>query len=223
MSKARKFDRKRLKAILETYGASLRSFDGLWAGCYEQRLAAHSLEQLDAFYSLLFAPGQSLEKAAATCPPWPPGTPDAGEPPKEHVLQRTHQRIQSERTLGILIMEEQAAARFMKMAEKYLPKHLLTATQRIMMTLAQEVMKAKLDGLPVSQQLGPVDRLVKGSKLALRERDQALKKRKLQEDGKKQKALEKKNAETAKEPAPGGEGGIPPEVMEKIEKELKLL
>lgn len=220
MSKAKKFDRKRLKAILETYGASLRSFDGLWAGCYEQRLAAHSLEQLDAFYSLLFAPGQSLEKAAAICPPWPPGTADAGEPPKVHVLHRTHRRIQSERSLGILV-QEKAAAKFMRMAEKYLPKNLLKATQGVMMRLAQEVMKAKLEGLPVSQQLGPVDRLVKGSKLVLREKDQALQKRKLQEDRKKQKALEKKNAEAAKEPEPGG--AVTKEALEELERDLKLL
>jgi hypothetical protein len=219
--KAKKFDRERLVEIVESYGGSMRTFDGLRPDCYEQKLAAHSLEQLDLAYSEIFVPGRNSEKAARKCPKWPPESHHAGERPGWRVVERIHFRIQTERALGVLVGEDEAAAKFMQMARKYLPKEIIAAVERIVGAMSQEVMAGKLRGIPVSEQLPPVDRLLTWEKMEQRSREGKLKEKKLKLEERRTRVLEKKSEETGKK----GEEGEPitKEGWEQVEKDLRLL
>jgi hypothetical protein len=221
MRKSKKFDRERLREILERYGGSLRSFDDLRPDAYEQKLAAQSLEQLDLLYSELFAPGRKLEEAGQACPPWPPGTPHAGQRPKRGLLDRIFKRIQTDRTLGMLVEETEYADKFMQVARRFLPKEQTEALDTMMTTISQEIMSAKMRAIPISQQLPPVDRLLTREKVAVRDRERELKEKRLKLEERKQRALEKKIEQTGKESTPGQ--AVTKEDWEEMERKLKLL
>ena len=221
MRTRKKFDRERLREIVESYGGDLRSFDELRPHSYEQALAGESLEQLDLFYSELFKPGRSLKKASQICPPWPRGTRQEGQRPQWEILARTFQRIQTERTLGVLCKEGEIGDQFMKVARRYLPEERTQALDALVTSVSQEMMAAKLAKIPVSQQLPPLDRLLTREKVAVREGERKLKERKLELESKKFKLAKKKVEEAGKEEGKGG--AITKEDWEQLEKDLKLL
>jgi len=221
MKKAKKFDRERLTEIVESYGGSMRTFDGLRPDSYEQKLAAHSLEQLDLAYSEIFVPGRNFKKAAAKCPIWPPRSRNAGKRPQWKLVERIHLRIQTERALGVLVGEDEAAAKFMQMARKYLPKEILATVERIIGAMSQEIMAGKLRGIPVSEQLPPVDRLLTWEKIEQRNREGKLKEKRLKLEERRTRVLEKKSEEPGKK---GEEGEpMPKEGWDQLEKDLRLL
>ncbi len=221
MKKAKKFDRKRLKEILESYEGSLHAFDELRPDCYEQEVAGHSLEQLDLLYSEIFAPGQSLEKATTKCPPWPKGSAHAGQPPGETVLRAIHDRFMTEQSLDVILAEKVRKERFMKAVAPLLSKELRQEVDRVLSELAQEVMSAKMQKIPIARQLPSVDRLISGEKLAQRGREGKLKEKRFKLEERRTRVLEKKSQETGKQ---GEEGGaITKEGWEQVEKDLRLL
>jgi hypothetical protein len=221
MSVTKKFDRKRLREIVESYDGSLRSFDELKPDCYEQQLAAESLEQLDLLYSELFAPGRSLETASQRCPPWPAGSKYAGQQPRRQMLAGIFKRFQTERTLGLLVKESENAEKFLRTAKRLLPKERLETLDSLMTTMSQEIMAAKLKEIPVSKQLPPLDRLLTREKVAVRERERELKEKKLELENKKFKWAKKKGEEGGKEE--GKAGAMTKEAWEELERDLKLI
>ena len=221
MRTRKKFDRERLREIVESYGGDLRSFDELRPYSYEQALAAESLEQLDLFYSEIFTPGRNLEKASESCPPWPRGSRFAGQQPQWRMLARIFQRIQTERTLGVLCQEGEIGDQFMKVARRYLPEERTEALDALVTSVSQEMMAAKLAKIPVSQQLRPLDRLLTREKVAVRERERELKEKKLELENKKFKLAKKKIEEAGK--GEGQAGAITKEGWEQLEKDLRLL
>ncbi len=90
---------------MEKYDGNMQMFESLKADCYEQKLAAHSLEELEAYYAAIFEPGAIAEKVAANCPPWPEGATDAGKPPQKNVVRGTLNRFKAEQGLEKLAME----------------------------------------------------------------------------------------------------------------------
>ena len=123
---AKKFDRKRLREIVESYGGNLRIVRrSCGADSYEQALAAQSLEELDVYLLGVFHAGaqpgegdeQELPALAA------PARRMRAQPPRQECWRDSYQRIQTERTLGVLVQEgEVGGDQFMKMAERYLPE-----------------------------------------------------------------------------------------------------
>ena len=220
MTTTKKFDRKRLKEILENYDGNLRMFDTLRSNSYEQVLAAHSLEDLDSFYSKMFAPGVSLKKAAATCPPWPCGE-NEGEPPCEAVLEKIAKRFKAERNLLKLTAVAEKAAIFRRIVKGLPPSEQLKMLDELITHEAQKAMAGALDGLPESERKGPVERLIARQKLSQREGDLGLKKKRLRLEAKKVKLLENKCAQDQKDKQP--EGTITKEGWEQLERELKLI
>jgi hypothetical protein len=109
MKTRKKFDRERLREILESYDGNLRMFETLRSNSYEHALAAHSLEELDMLYSKIFAPGVSLKDTAKSCPRWPDGTKRAGKRPKASLLENIHDRFMAERGLNALTVEAERA------------------------------------------------------------------------------------------------------------------
>jgi hypothetical protein len=107
------------------------------------------------------------------------------------------------------------------MARKYLPKEIIAAVERIVGAMSQEVMAGKLRGIPVSEQLPPVDRLLTWEKMEQRSREGKLKEKKLKLEERRTRVLEKKSEETGKK----GEEGEPitKEGWEQVEKDLRLL
>ena len=222
MRKARKFDRKRLRRILEYYDGNLRSFEDLRPDCYEQSVAGESLEQLDLLYSEIFAPGRSLEKAAATCPPWPKGTPHAGQQPKECILRSIFQRFKADYSLSQIVGVRQRVKHYREMLAALPPGEQTKFLDEMITELGQEMIVEKLEEMkPFCEQLGPMDRLLTREKIAVRDRALELEGKKLKLKEKKAKALEKKNAETAKEPEPGG--AVTKEQLQELERDLKLI
>jgi hypothetical protein len=221
MKTTKKFDRKRLRKILESYDGSLRMFETLRSDSYEQRLAANSLDDLELLYSKIFEPGVSLKNTVASCPVWPPGSPNEGERPRETLVQSIHARFMTERGLEDLTMASGTMDAFRR-AVKALPASArLRFLDQMLTVMGQEVVRAKIAGVPISEQLKPVDRMFAREKLALREGDLALKRKRLRLEGRKVKVLEKRGAAAEKSQANGGP--ITKEGWEQLERDLKLI
>jgi hypothetical protein len=217
----KKYNRERLREILEKYDGNMRMFETLRSNSYEHALAAHSLDDLELFYSKIFEPGVSLRKTAATCPPWPKGTRRADEPPKVTLLENIHNRFLAERGLAALTVESERADAYCR-AVKALPvEGQLRVLDMMLTTIGHEVISGKMAGLPISKQLQPVDRFVARQKLALREGDLVVKKKRLKLEERKVRVQEKKYQAEVKSQAP--EKTITKEGWEQIERDLKLL
>ncbi len=148
-------------AVLEAYGLNWKTFAALRSDSYEQQLAKSSLEDLDNFYSLIFAPGISLELKAQACPVWPPGTKYAGAKPSQAILSEVATRWNSERTLDVV-------AEVGKMMEQYHAKlsrtpgaEVSAVTDSLFAMLSQELLKSKLEGENLATKLKTMDRLLR--------------------------------------------------------------
>lgn len=163
MSKTKKFtdeDRRAITALLERCGSSWNSFNALRPDCYEHALARHSLEHLELLYSLLNTPGLTLEEISEQVPPWPKGTKRAGQQPGVTSLSQIGERLRTEATLNDLGQVSNFLDRFVKHA-KTLPGGNNTKVLNGLVTMVgQEMIAAKMRGMPVSAQLKPLDRLL---------------------------------------------------------------
>jgi hypothetical protein len=194
-------------------------FESLKADSYEQALAGQSLEDLDAFYALIFEPGASLNnELAAKCPRWPEGTRCAGDPPSKNVLIDAHCRFRAEHGLELLARQSAMGEACLKSIKALPEEEQLKLLDKILTMMINEVMAGNLAGVPVSAQLPPVDRLLARQKLGVRRGDLKVKRSRLKLEERKVKALEKK-CEGNKEP----EQQITKEGWEQVERNLKLL
>jgi hypothetical protein len=203
----------------------MRSFEDLRPDSYEQAVAAHSLEQLDSLYSQIFAPGLGLKKVMETCPPWPPGSPRAGQRPKLNVLTAIFARFQldrrSEHVFGLVTEGKQILALIRKAVKILAPDVRTEDLDAMMLLLGQEIFQAKLNGIPLSDQLPSVDRMMAREKLAQNADQVKLKEKKLKLAERKQKALEKRMEQAGKDSAPAK--AVTKEDWEEMERKLKLL
>ena len=154
-----------IMAVLEAHRLDWQTFSELRSDSYEQKLAADSPEKLDAFYSLLFAPGLSLAQIAAQCPAWPGGTKNEGAQPTQRLLSEVATRWNGLRTLDVVDQVSTLMEKFKtKMAG--LPNAAKdNVTDGLLGMLSQELMTAKLEGTSLSQQTRALAQLLKKQKL----------------------------------------------------------
>lgn len=176
------FDRPALAALLERYGSSLEAFLALRSDSYEHALAAHSLDQLDLFYSGLLAPGRSIEQIRETSPRWPPGTAREGRPPSTAAISYAGERLRTDAALNSL----GRVSRFMdqiRSRASALPVGQQTDVLDTIVTLVgEEILQAKSGGQFVSANLEPLDRLLSREALREKSRDRELKESKFRRE-----------------------------------------
>jgi len=163
--------------VLEAHRLDWQMFANLRSDSYEQKLARHSPEQLDQFYSVLFAPGLSIAQRAAQCPPWPGGTKQEGAQPTERILSEVASRWNAERALDVVSEVSHVVEKFRAKVNGLPNAHLDNVTDGLCAMLSQELMTAKLEGMSLSQQTKALDRLLRKKKLDsdVQAREQALK------------------------------------------------
>lgn len=163
--------------VLEGHKLDWQTFAGLRSDSYEQKLAQHSPEQLDQFYSVLFSPGLSLAEKAAQCPPWPPRTKQDGAQPTQRLLSEVASRWNAERALDVVSEVSNVVEKFRSKVACLPNAAMNNVTDGLCAMLSQELMAAKLEGMSLSQQTKALDRLLRKKKLDsdIQAREQALK------------------------------------------------
>ena len=162
-------ERRKLVAILNEFGVSVAGFNALRADSYEKHLAARSLADLEAFYSVLLGSCRGYREMALECPTWG----EDNKPPHCTTLCSIKHRIMAEQTAadleGKLKQLEAMRARLTG-----LPAETQALLLNSMVTyLSQELLNAKFDGKPIMENLKVMDRLLKAGSLRVRERREA--------------------------------------------------
>ncbi len=212
-------------ALLEGYGVSVAGFDGLRSDAYEKHIAARSLEELETVYSALLRPGAGYEKAQAECPGWGKGN----KPPGITTLRVIKQRIMNEQAIRERVQSDGFVADEADADDRQHRQHSGKALdtpeyfESAVRTLSRELLNAKLDGKPISENLRVMDRLLRGAAIGFRKEHagqrvelakEALEIRKANDEIRKEKwAMEKAEmekervaAEAAAQPKPLKEG-----------------
>jgi hypothetical protein len=194
----------------------MKSYKKLRCDSYEATLTPKQLKQLHAW---LLDHGLPQKEVSRRCWPWPGGK-RAGRRPCPSGLAKIGRRLRMEAALNEL---EAAAsvkeAAMLKMLREAAPGALHEGMVNVtMMHIAQEVVQKTLQGLDPSSRTA-------AAKLLLERSNQGLDRAKFMLEVQKYQAAaaalkEKKQADGVK---PSKSGGIPPEVMEQVEKELQLL
>jgi len=191
-------------------------FKKLRSDSYEASLTPKQREQL---YVWLLDPAVSQKEVCRRAPPWPSGK-HAGQKPGECSLARVGRRLRIEgamQDLDATAAVKQAA--LVRMLQNAAPDAVHEDMVNLAMQLiSQEVIQKTLN------RLDPASRTA-AAKLLLERSDQGLDRAKFLLEGRKYQeateALKEKNRAGGDEPR--RLGGIPPEVMEQVEKDLRLL
>jgi hypothetical protein len=194
----------------------MKPFKKLRSDSYEASLTTKQREQL---YVWLLDPAVSQKEVCRRAPPWPSGK-RAGRKPGEYSLARIGQRLRLEgamQDLDATAAVKQAA--LVRMLQNAAPDVVHEETVNLAMQLiSQEVIQKTL------KRLDPASRTA-AAKLLLERSDQGLDRAKfLLEVRKYQEATEAlKEKHQAEGDQPRRLGGIPAEIMEQVEKDLRLL
>jgi hypothetical protein len=181
MSTATNFNqdqREALAALQERFGSSLESFLSLRPDSYEQALAAHSLGQLEECYSTVLKPGITLEQAQMVCPAWPAGSRFAGRQPSIRALSEIGTRLRTESTLNDLGRVSKFLDKLRSRATALPVGQQTDVLDSLVTMVGQEMIEAKMAGVPVSANLDPLDRLLTRQSIKSKEREQSLKEQK---------------------------------------------
>lgn len=160
-AKARGWSRAKiaeLKRIIEDHGGDP---DGFWqqrSDCFEHMVARRSLSELDRFYSLIFQPGKCFADIRKDCPAWPKASKHKGGLPSDTVLSKIRSRFAQEKTINDVGFVRTFLTRFKDRTESADLTELLDSVCRM---LGHEVVSSKMGGMPISDQLKAVDRLLK--------------------------------------------------------------
>ena len=145
----------------------------------KKHLATHSLTDLEQLYATILNPALSYLQMQPLCPPWPSGR-QIGRLPSLETLRTIKHRLMAEQTINDLVQTEG----FLKTLRHHstvqsvaLQTELFNA---IIALLGEELLAAKLDGKPITENLRGVDRLIKVAALRLRQQ-QGEARQKLQE------------------------------------------
>ena len=153
-------NRQILSETLERFGTSIESFDALRADSYEQALAAHSLEQLELLYTVITAPGITLEVAVDQCPAWPQGSKLAGRPPSLGTIAKIAERLRTEGTLNSLGRVSEFMEKIQRRAKALPIGEQSSVVDALINCVGEELIQAKLGGGSVAANLDPLDRLI---------------------------------------------------------------
>jgi len=194
----------------------MKPFKKLRSDSYEATLTGKQREQL---YAWLLDPGMSQKEVCRRAPPWPRGQ-RAGRKPGECAIGKIGRRLRVEGALGDL--EAIAAvkqAALLKMLGSASPdgihEEIVNAAMQL---IGQEVIQKTVNRLEPASRTAAAKLMLERSEQGLDRARFLLEVRKYQDAA---KAMKEKAA-AGGDKAPG-EGGIPPEVMEQVEKELRLL
>jgi hypothetical protein len=163
--------------VLERFGISVAGFDRLRSDSYEKQIAGRSLAELDQFYELLLGAGRSYKELTPLCPKW------GAEPKCPHwtTLQGIKERLTLEgsvrerlRAKG-LIQARKAGKRGRARDKDEAAVYFAEAVE----ILAEELLAAKVEGKPISENLKLMDRLLRVASLRVRERREAREEAKL--------------------------------------------
>lgn len=144
---------------------------------------------------------------------------------KENVLPEIFERLQTDRdsddVFGWLAKGNRISEIFRTGVNTLPPEQRTEELDALVTKMSQQVMQAVLEGIPVSRQLPPMDRLMARQKLAQTADEVKLKAKKLELEERKQKTLEKKIEEAGKEEDKAG--AITKEAWEELERDLRLI
>lgn len=151
----------KLRAVLAKHGLSYDVFLAIQPNSYEHALARYNLDGLDKFYELCFAPGLTLADVVSQCPKWPKPHKLAGQPPGDSLVSKIRKFWKAEVALD-RIREADAFVQRLEQQLGRLPKaRTEPVTEMVLNLLGQEVLTSTFSGLPVTEQLAAVDRLLK--------------------------------------------------------------
>lgn len=154
-----------LRAVLDKHGLKYAAFEQLQPSSYEHCLARHNVTQLDRFYSVLFSPGMTLAEIREECPPWPRGTPRAGQQPSDSMLSGIAKRWRAELALDSFEEAERFVTRLQGKLAALPAARTEPVTDSLFNLLGQELLESRFTGRPVSEQLAALDRLIAKGKL----------------------------------------------------------
>ncbi len=162
-------ERRQLISILEGFGLSVASFDGLRSDSYEKQIAGWPLRDLERFYEILLGAGRSYKEMALECPTWG----EQKKAPHFTTLKGIKHRIMAEQSLNEkmqarALVAAREAGRVVSAEEVELPEGVDYLEEGIEI-LGEELLSAKLDGRPVSENLRLLDRLLKMGSLRVKE------------------------------------------------------
>jgi hypothetical protein len=157
--------RQALVAILEDYGLSVAGFDALRKDAYEKQVAAESLEGLERVYEALLDPALGFAAARERCPVWPAGSRQAGKLPSMMTLREIKERL----LLEWSVQDRVKHSGFLKQLQAVGldNEEVLEAAAMI---LGEELLTAKLNGKPISENLRVFDRFMRVTAMQWRQR-----------------------------------------------------
>jgi len=164
-------NREELIEVLERYGVSVAGFDGLRSDSYEKHIASRSVAELAMIYSGLFRTSGPVEEVQAKLPRWGPEHKKyGGKLPGLSTLMLIKERIRTEQSVREW---RKAKGLIAARAEGGSHNDAKEFYHEGMEILAEELLAAKVDGKPISENLKVVDRLLKAALLEVRERREA--------------------------------------------------
>ena len=195
--------KQKISSLVESWGGDPDSFWDQKSDSYELTLAAVSLESLEQLYSELFNPANTDATARLKCPPWPPKSPRAGRLPSERLLGKIASRFKTDGTFDDLGPVAQFMNDFRKKCSLLPIAEQKGTLDSLTTLLGQELVKAKMRGVPVAAQLDGMDRLLtkemmeresanRAKKAEQKEKDQALKQQQIEQGNRRIAFLEGK-------------------------------
>lgn len=152
--------RDALVALLRRFSLTVENFDKLRSDSFEHALARHSLEHLELFYTECLKPGQSIEETQAHCPPWPPGTPRAGQLPSTGLIGEVGTKLRTEGTLNDMGRVSDFIGKFRERAKALPVGRQPEVLESLLTMVGDEMLRAKMEGTPIATMLDPLDRLM---------------------------------------------------------------
>ena len=160
-------DRKELVVLFEDYGLLVAGFEGLRSDAYEKRVAAESPAKLEQIYEALLDPGLGFKEVRERCPVWPAGSRQAGKLPSMMTLREIKERILLEWKVRDRMKHDGFVERLQEVGLD--DEQMMAAASMI---LGEELLSAKFNGTPISENLRVLDRMLRIAGLKLRWRNQ---------------------------------------------------
>jgi len=142
-------------------------FDGLRSDAYEKQVAAGSVDDLERVYEALLDPALGFKEMRERCPAWPEGSRLAGKLPSMMTLREIKERILLEWKVQDRLKHSGFVERLQEVGLD--DEELMQAANMI---LGEELLSAKLDGTPISENLRVLDRMLRIAGVQLRQRTQ---------------------------------------------------
>lgn len=156
-----------LLALLAQFSIAPATFDALRADAYEKHLAARSLPELEKFYETLFDPALNYRQIQAASPPWSLKK-YGGHRPSLETLREIRQRIRLDQTAHHLAALPNLLTSLKTAAPSFFGGQTSDFLDLLIALLGEELLSAKFDGKPISENLRLVDRLLKAEALRRR-------------------------------------------------------